>query len=146
MPADADRLRFLRFVIEGYMAWRRDHNKLGYPETARVMGIPEPVENRRVLDLSDDQFLRVDRAFASCRDELLPMNCHPPGRRLNCGEILLQHYDTGGGLEQKACRLGFEGDARHVLVARYRRGLAYSEDRMYWATMPELDAWEAEIL
>ncbi len=143
---DADRLRFLRHILEAYFSMARDTNRLGFPEFGRVIRIPEPLDNRRVLDLDDDQFVRVDKGYASCRDEILPANCQPPAARLTCGEIVTKEYLSSGSVQQKARQLGFKGDRYAVLVARYRRGLTYSEGLLYSSLMPELEIWEGEIL
>ena len=143
---DQDSLRFLRHILEAYFSMARDTNRLGFPECGRVLRIPEALDNRRVLDLDDDQFLRVDQGYASCRDEILPANCQPPAARLTCGEIVTKEYLSTGSVQQKALQLGFDSGSYSVRVGRYRQGLAYSEVLLYSAMLPELEIWEAEIL
>lgn len=124
---DNERLHYLRLVIEAYMRWRVGGVNLGCAEFARVIGMPEPVHNRRVLDLSEDEFTIVDQAFASMssRDrELIEIEytreCHPKDKAAECGY----------------------GGKPSLAIAHYRRDVREAEVRIYLALQPHLDDWE----
>ncbi len=121
-------LRYLGAVLEAYFAWRHDGNQLGYAPFARVIGMPQPVENRRVLDLSDDEFTIVDQAFAALEQgdrDLIEVEytrqCHPKDKAA-------------------ACRYG--GRNVGAAIAHYRRDLHDAERRLYFALETHLDEWE----
>ncbi|HYE70673.1 MAG TPA: hypothetical protein VD932_04030 [Aquabacterium sp.] len=125
---DADRLRYLRIVIEAYVRWREDVDHLGYVQFAQVVGMPQVIEQRRVVDLSEDEFTIVDRAFAAMdpRDRDLieveyTRECHP---------------------KEKAADCGYVGDNVAAAIAWYRRDLLQAESRMYLALQPYIDEWE----
>lgn len=121
ISVDADRLVYLRLVIEGYMSWRRESNKLGFPQSGRVIGIAEPIENRRLVDLNDDDFTLIDQRFT---------RLDPYDRAL-----LDIEYNDSGSPKQKAKIFS-------VSVLEYRGLLADAEIALYDLLMPHLEAWE----
>lgn len=124
---DADSLRYLRIVVEAYIRWRQDGDHLGYAPFARVVGMPEAIEHRRVVDLSDDDFTLIDRAFAAMGSV---------DRRLMEVEYTLVDHPR-----RKALECGYGGNAV-VAIAHYRRDVRRAEERLYIALQPHIDDWE----
>lgn len=128
-PVSTDSLLYLRIVLESYVRWRRGGVELGVACFANVVGMDRAVEHRRLVDLSDDDFTIVDRAFASLltRDrEVLEveytMECHP---------------------KDKAAELGYGAlDNVSAAIGQYKRDLRQAESRIYLALQPHVDDWE----
>lgn len=126
---DSDRLRYLGIVLECYFRWRRMGDHLGVAEFGRVIGLPDVVENRRLVDLSDDEFLLVDQSLAKI-DEL-----HR--------DIIETEYDDPSPAHLKARAMGYGGPNNGAVVAKYRRDLADAECALYELLMPSIELWEA---
>lgn len=142
---DADALKFLGHVLEGYFAWASNCSRQGYVSFAKVMRIPQPIENRRVLNLSDDQFVRVDAAYAECGGELTARSYLGVAHRIvTVRDLIALEYTHSGSTRQKARRLGYEGDNYSAIVGQYRADLQAAERRVYIALMPEIRDWELE--
>lgn len=139
---DSDRLRFLGFVLEAYFCWRSDPDRLGFPEWGRVIRMPEAIENRRVINLSDDEFTRVDSAYASCRDELSPRYSLGSSPLVTIKDLIEIEYSHSGSTKQKARRLGYQGDNYSALVGHYRADVRAAESRLYVELMPDVEQWE----
>jgi hypothetical protein len=141
---DADRLRFLGHVLEGYFAWRRDTDRLGFAPFARVVGIPEAIEHRRVLDLSDDQFTRVDQSFARCQDDPLQLQSNAPF--MICGWIMAIEYEDPRPRLHKARDAGYSGPNYGAIVGRYNKHLRQAQSIVYVDLAPEIETWLEEML
>jgi hypothetical protein len=128
-PFSTDSLQYLRIVIEAYMRWRIGGSNLGFSCFANVVGMPQPVEHRRIVDLSEDDFTIVDRVYATLavRDrELLEVEytreCHPKDKAAECGYGATDNVPAA--------------------IAQYKRDVRQAESRMYSALLPHIDEWE----
>ena len=123
---DLDRLRYLRIVTEAYMSWRRGGVHLGMASAARVIGIPQPVENRRVIDLSTDDFTLIDRRYAKLEAWTRA--------------VLDVEYNESGSVKQKARFFGVDGD--RYTPDEYRAAVLEAETVFYVALLPQIEWWE----
>lgn len=112
------------------MVWRRDAHRLGIPETARYMGTPQMVENRRVLNLSDEQFVRIDQAFA----------------KSSWRKLLEREYCDTGSTIQKARKAGYGGPNYGAITGAYREDVRIAESELYSLLMPEIWEWQERCI
>lgn len=127
---DADALKYLACVLEGYFSWRKSGTDLGFPQCGRVLGIPDPVENRRLLDLSDDHFTLVDQRYAALEE------AHR--------QIIAAEYDNTGSVMQKARALGYVGPNAGAVIGLYRRDQHLAECDLYSMLLPDIEYWQSE--
>ena len=130
IAVDADCLRFLGHVLEAYFAWRLGSNKLGFVSSSKAMQPPSITENRRVINMSDDQFVRVDQCLAR-----------------SSGRTLLEiEYCDSGENRQKARRAGYGGGNHSIVVAHYMADVQDAEQELYWLLMPDIEEWHHECV
>jgi hypothetical protein len=130
LHVDADRLKYLSWVLEGYFRWRRSWNALGFKETYRYMAISTPVEDRKLVDLSDDDFTLIDRAYAR-----LPQHHQ---------QIIACEYRHTGTKAQKARDMGYAGPNQGAVVGWYDRDLQIAQSDLWFLLMPHIEEWESE--
>ncbi len=124
-PVDADCLRFLGHVLEAYFAWRHEPNLQAPAQFFSIVGMVQPVEHRNIIDLSDDQFVRVDQSFAKSTWRSL---------------LEIEYCDTGS-VKQKARRAGYAGANYGAIAGQYRADILAAEAELYALLQPDIDAW-----
>jgi hypothetical protein len=129
LHVDADRLKYLAWVLEGYFRWSRGGDPLGFAETYRVMGIATAVEDRRLVDLSDDEFTLLDRAYARLHE-------------LQQKIIRTEYRHTGSPL-QKAHAMGYAGQNSGAVIGSYGRDLKIAQSDLWFLLMPHIEDWES---
>ena len=122
--------QFLQLVLEAYFQWRGGGPDLGFVQFGNLIGLPEPIENRRVIDMSEDQFTRVDQAYAQLN--------------ARAQELLAIEYRSTGGYKQKARQAGYEGSNVSAIVGHYKRDLGIAQGCMQDLLRAELEEWEGE--
>lgn len=126
IAVDEDGLRFLGHVLEAYFVWRSNTQRLGFVSYSTYMRIPQAIENRRVINLSDDQFVRVDQSYAQCTHQ----------RTLS-----IEYGDTGTPL-QKARKLGLGGPNNDAVAGQYKSLVKLAEMELYMLLSPDLSEWQ----
>ena len=126
IAVDADSLRFLGHVLEAYFAWRSSANKLGFASASKVMQPPQPLENRRIISMSDDQFVVVDQAYSRC----------------DYRPIIELEYGEGGSYLQKARRYGFDGSSAGAVIGKYKACLRLAEVQLFCLLTPHIQEWQ----